>query len=141
MRAPLRVGIIGCGCVAVIAAILRFSGASLAMADEKTAPAGKPLAHMVYFTLAESTPANRDQLVANCKKYLDQHEGVVYFSVGTLSDYKREVNDREYDVALHLVFKDNAAHDVYQDHPRHQEFITNSKNLWKKVRVFDSVLQ
>ena len=33
-----------------------------------------------------------------------------------------------------------AAHDTYQDHPRHLRFIEENKELWSKVRVFDSYL-
>ncbi len=104
------------------------------------ASAEPKLAHMVYFTLAEATPENRTKLVEACKKYLTGHPGVTYFSVGTLSDMKREVNDRDFDVALNVVFENRAAHDKYQDSPRHQEFI-KLKGLWKKVRVFDSNLE
>lgn len=107
-----------------------------------TARAEEPaLAHMVFFTLADRTPANRDALVAGCKKYLTGHEGTVYFSVGTRAeDFKRDVNDLDYDVALHMVFKNKAAHDKYQSAPRHEKFIEENKALWGKVRVFDSNL-
>lgn len=99
------------------------------------------LGHMVFFTLKERTPEQRAKLADLCRKYLDKHEGTVYFSVGTLAEeFKRDVNDQDWDVALHLVFKDKAAHDVYQDHPRHLEFIKNGKDLWAKVRVFDSYI-
>ena len=99
------------------------------------------LGHMVFFTLKERTPAERTKLADLCRKYLDKHEGTVYFSVGTLAEeFKRDVNDQDWDVALHLVFKDKAAHDVYQDHPRHLEFIKHGKDLWAKVRVFDSYI-
>ncbi len=105
------------------------------------ASGGPKLAHMVYFTLAEATPENRQKLVDACKKHLTGHPGVAYFSVGTLADdFKRDVNDREFDVALNIVFENKAAHDTYQDSPRHQEFLKN-KAIWKKVRVFDSYLE
>jgi hypothetical protein len=97
------------------------------------------LAHMVYFTLKQSTPASRAQLVEACKTYLADHPGVVYFSVGVLADaYRRDVNDRNFDVALHVVFEDNAAHDAYQVEPRHQQFIAENKANWASVRVFDA---
>ena len=48
------------------------------------------------------------------------------------------MNDQEYDVALHLVFKDKAALEAYLPHARHLEFIDKNKALWSKVRVFDS---
>ena len=99
------------------------------------------LGHMVFFTLKARTPEQRAKLAELCRKHLDKHEGTVYFSVGTLAEeFKRDVNDQDWDVALHLVFKDKAAHDVYQDHPRHLEFIKNGKDLWAKVRVFDSYI-
>jgi hypothetical protein len=125
--------------ISVAAMVAHYSQENLVMAaDEKKVGDGQ-LAHMVFFTLKESNDTNRKRLVEACKKYLDGHSGVVYFSVGTLNaDLKREVNDRDYDVALHLVFKDKAAHDRYQDHARHLAFIEDSKALWSKVRVFDS---
>ena len=66
------------------------------------------LAHDVYFTLNESTPANRAKLVAACKKYLTGHPGEVFFAAGTLcEDLRRPVNDVAFDVALHLVVLDD----------------------------------
>jgi hypothetical protein len=125
--------------ISVAALVAHYSQENLVMAADDKQAGDAQLAHMVFFTLREPNDANRKRLVEACKKYLDKHDGVVYFSVGTLnSELKREVNDRDYDVALHLVFKDKAAHDKYQDHARHLAFIEDSKALWSKVRVFDS---
>jgi hypothetical protein len=101
---------------------------------------GEPmLAHMVYFSLKDASPQAKDKLVAACKKHLSGHPGEVFFAAGTLAeDLKREVNDLDFDVALHIVFKDKASQDRYQDAPRHDEFIKENKDAWKKVRVFDS---
>ena len=94
---------------------------------------------MVYFKLKDATPEARTKLVDSCKKYLADQDGLLLFSAGVLADdFKREVNDREFDVALHLVFTDKAAHDKYQDHPDHLKFIDENKDTWAKVRVFDS---
>jgi hypothetical protein len=99
------------------------------------------LAHMVYFKLKDSSPAAKEKLVEACQKYLSGHEGAVAFAVGVLAeDLKREVNDRDFDVSLHLVFENKAAHDTYATHPRHQQFIEENKANWDKVRVFDSYL-
>ena len=98
------------------------------------------LVHNVFFTLKDSTPAARRALVDACHKYLAGHEGTVHFSAGAIADdLARDVNDREFDVALHLVFKDKAAHDTYQTHPRHLKFISENEGNWAKVRVFDVV--
>lgn len=96
------------------------------------------LAHNVYFTLNESTPANRQKLVDACNKYLANHPGTAYYGVGTVCDLDRPVNDRDFDVGLHLIFKDRAAHDAYQVAPLHLQFVAENKATWKKVRVFDS---
>jgi hypothetical protein len=105
----------------------------------KVKKVGPLIGHMVYFKLKEATAANREKLVEACKKYLADHDGVVFFSAGVIGDdFKRDVNDRDWDVALHLVFADKAAHDKYQDHPQHLKFIEENKESWAKVRVFDS---
>ena len=118
-------------------AVVLFWGA----ASRSTEPAAPRLAHMVYFTLKDDSPASRAKLVAACEKYLSGHEGTVHFSTGTLADdMKRDVNDRDFDVALNLVFKSKAAHDTYQSHPRHLSFIEENQSDWAKVRVFDSYL-
>jgi hypothetical protein len=77
--------------------------------------------------------------VAACQKYLSDHEGTVYFSAGIINEgLDREVNDRDFDVALHLIFESRKAHDTYQTHPQHLKFIEENKHLWSTVRVFDS---
>ena len=99
------------------------------------------LSHMVYFTLNDASPAKVQELVDACHKYLSDHEGVVYFSVGTLNrDLARPVNDQGYDVTINVVFASRAAHDTYQTEPRHLKFIEEQKPNWKQVRVFDSDL-
>jgi Stress responsive A/B Barrel Domain len=100
------------------------------------------IAHMVYFTLNDSSPEKINALIGECQHYLDNHPGLDYFAVGTLNrELARPVNDHGYDVSLHTVFKDRAAHDAYQVDPRHLEFIANNKPNWKTVRVFDSNLE
>ena len=80
------------------------------------------------------------ELVFGCKKYLTDHPGTVFFAAGVLADTKRDVNDRDYHVALNLVFEDRAAHDAYQIAERHDQFISEHKHNWRQVRVFDSVV-
>lgn len=102
----------------------------------------KMLAHNVYFSLNDNSPAAKEKLVAACKKYLSGHPGAVFFAAGTLAaDLNRDVNDREFDVALQIVFKDKAAHDVYAKAERHLKFIAENQDNWKKVRVFDAYVE
>jgi Stress responsive A/B Barrel Domain len=100
------------------------------------------IGHMVYFKLKDGSAKATADLVASCDKYLSGHDGTIYYSAGTLAqDLKRDVNDRDFDVALHLVFKDRPSYDKYADHPRHEEFIKLGKDNWSKVRVFDAYVK
>ena len=118
------------------------SSATESASKSTAADRSAPLAHIVFFTLAESNDAHRLKLVEACKKYLAEHEGVVYFGVGVNApEYDRAVNDRDYDVALHLVFETAKHQDAYQTHPQHLKFVEECKGLWKQVRVFDSRLE
>lgn len=97
------------------------------------------LVHNVYFTLHDNSQAARDKLLAACRKYLTGHPGTTFFACGTVADeYARPVNDRNYDVGLHVIFESRAAHDAYQVAQRHLDFIAENKENWKQVRVFDS---
>jgi hypothetical protein len=100
------------------------------------------LAHNVYFALNDNSADTRRKLLEACRKYLTGHPGTVFFACGTLADaLNRPVNDRNFDVALHIVFTDQVAHDRYQDSPRHIQFVNENKSGWRQVRVFDSVVE
>jgi len=131
---------LACGIVLglAVAAFAMLGGCERSEAAEE---GGSMIAHNVYFSLKDNSPEARKKLVDACKKYLTKHPGEVFFAAGTLAeDLKRPVNDRDFDVALHIVFQDQASHDKYQDDKRHKEFIEENKDNWKKVRVFDSVV-
>jgi hypothetical protein len=116
--------------------------ASPLMVDATGAGTAEPqLAHMVYFKLKDNSGGSRARLVAACKLLLTNHPGTVSFATGTLAgDFTREVNDKNFDVSLHLVFVNKAAHDKYQEDPRHVKFVEENRENWEKVRVFDSYL-
>jgi len=100
------------------------------------------LAHQVFFKLKDNSPEAREKMLADCEKFLKPHAGIVFFAVGTVCDeLKRPVNDRDWDVALHIIFTDKAAHDVYQDTEAHNAFIAANKENWAGVRVFDSIVR
>ncbi|MBP3958802.1 Dabb family protein [Gemmata sp. G18] len=122
----------------VAAALVAYCGMPASADDKKPTMIG----HMVYFKLKDNTAENRKKLVTACEKYLSEHPGTVFFSAGEIGDeFKRDVNDRDWDVALHLVFVDKAAHDKYAVDKEHLKFIDENKANWAKVRVFDSELR
>jgi hypothetical protein len=100
------------------------------------------LAHNVYFALKDTSEINAAALVAACKKYLASHPGIVFFACGRREPkLSRPVNDRDFDVSLHIVFDTIAAHDAYQDAPLHHTFVEENRDNWAKVRVFDSEVE
>src|SRR4051794_33064166 len=67
------------------------------------------IGHMVYFKLNDNSDAKVQELVAACDKYLKDHQGTAFYAAGGLAkEFTREVNDRDWDVGLHLVFKSKA---------------------------------
>ncbi len=99
------------------------------------------LAHHVFFTLKDKSEEAVEAHLAACRKYLDDHDGLVDFSIGRRDpELVREVNAR-YDVSLHCVFADRAAHDAYQVHQRHLDFIEENKHNWESVQVCDSTIE
>jgi hypothetical protein len=100
------------------------------------------LCHDVFFKLNDRSPNAIAKMIGDCKKYLTVQPGIVFFCCGGLEpELARPVNDRDWDVALHIVFTDRAAHDAYQDDPDHNKFIAENKANWAGVRVFDSLVE
>ena len=116
--------------------------ALLAGALLPSAEAAEPqLSHSVMFTLKDRSAKSREAFVASCEKYLTGHRGAVSFTIGTIAeDVKEPVSDREFDVALHVVFEDKAALAEYLKSERHNQFVAQIKDKIAKVRVFDSYL-
>jgi hypothetical protein len=124
-----------------VCAALALRMAPDAGGSASAAAAAEPaVIHNVYFALKDKTPEAAQKLVDSCKKYLAPQPGVTYFAVGVLAkELNRPVNDLDWDVGLHVVFKDKAAHDKYQTDAQHEKFIAENKENWAKVRVFDTL--
>ena len=97
------------------------------------------LAHNVFFKLKDSSDEAIKKLCDSGREFLSGHPGEAFFAIGTLNkELDREVNDKEFDVALHVIFETKEAQDVYQTADRHLKFIELNKDNWASVRVFDS---
>ena len=123
-------------------ALCLLSLTTLWIAAPGSASAADPkLAHNVYFSLKDNSDAAKDKVVASCKKYLSGHPDTVFFAVGVLAkDMKRPVNDQDFDVSIHVVFTNKAAHDKYNTSERHLKFIDENKAAFKKVSSVRLVL-
>ncbi len=95
--------------------------------------------HCVYFTLKDKSESAVEELIEDSHKYLAPIPGIVFYAIGPMADeMHRPVNDRDFDVALHVAFTDKAAADAYQDHDEHNVFVEKHSGNWEKVRVFDA---
>lgn len=81
----------------------------------------------------------REQLVGDCRTLLSGIPAVRHLWAGRPAGTEREVVDNSYDVGLCVILDDAAAHDVYQAHPLHKEFIARNKEHWVRIRVYDFV--
>jgi hypothetical protein len=123
----------------LVAGLLLAAPLSPKAEDKPLAKAAMQIGHMVYFKLKDASPAAQLKLVEACDTYLEARDGVVFYAAGVRGEeFKRAVNDLDFDVSLHIVFKDKASHDAYEVHPEHLKFIEAGKANWTKVRVFDS---
>jgi len=88
----------------VLAAVLTLSGCANELLINRKG--SMRLVHDVYFTLNDNSKAAQAKLVNDCYKYLSKHPGIVFFAAGELVEsHKRDVNIRDWDVSLHIVFK------------------------------------
>jgi hypothetical protein len=131
--------------------LARLNNPDRILSDEKTRFSARRIAkdgvfrknsgmfiHHVYFWLKADAPASaKDQLVADCRAFLGRIPKVQHLWVGPPAMTPRDVVDNSYAVGLAVVLPDKAAHDVYQGHPLHLEFIARNKAHWERVRVFD----
>ena len=100
------------------------------------------MVHNVYFALIDRSDTAVAALIAACKKYLTVQPGIEFFAAGALArDLTRPVNDRDWDVSLHLVFATPQYQEAYQVDASHHRFIDENKSNWAKVRVFDSLVE
>lgn len=96
--------------------------------------------HTVFFWMKPGvSDADRRQLVSDCLEFLGKVPTVKQIWAGRPAQTPREVVDNSYDVGLTVILPDKAAHEVYQEHPLHLEFIKRNKQNWARVQVYDYV--
>ena len=96
------------------------------------------LVHVVLFNLKSDMT---DEQVAAFERDLmamSKIEHACSFHVGKVAGTeKRPVVQTDWDYMLTVVVDDVAAHDAYQAHPIHKEFVKNQQPFFERVRVFD----
>src|SRR5438045_4716823 len=97
------------------------------------------LVHTVYFWLKTDLTA---QQRADFRKRVESLGGIksvdkIYVGIPAKTE-KRPIIDDSYSVALTVLCKDVAAHDLYQVDPIHLKFINDFKSCWTRVQIYDA---
>jgi hypothetical protein len=79
--------------------------------------------HVVIFWTDPAQAKAAEELVAGAERYLASIPGIVHFHVAKMAPSQRPVVDQSYQVGLYVQFADRQAHDAYQVHPLHREFV------------------
>jgi hypothetical protein len=100
---------------------------------------GRRLAHDVFITLKDDSADACEGLARDCRDALSEIPTVLALDAGTRASAQgRDVNDIEFDVALHVIFKDAEGLEQYLVHPAHTQFVERMMPNVDAVRVFDS---
>lgn len=94
--------------------------------------------HVVIFWTDPAQPGAVRELIEGANRYLRDIPGIVHFHVGRMVPSPRPVVEQSYQVGLNVVFRDKAAHDAYQEHPAHVEFVEKVfRRVCIRVLVYD----
>ncbi|MDO5523043.1 MAG: Dabb family protein [Bacteroidia bacterium] len=111
---------------------------SCATGTKNTDMSGK-FAHHVFFWLKQADDPQvrsdfRDALIK-----LASIETVRFKHIGTPAATNREIIDTTYTFSLLVVFDDEKEHDIYQEHPIHDEFREKYADWWTRVQIYDTI--
>ena len=126
------------------ATVLFASGLSLlltscAQLNCQPAPKAGQVEHVVLVWLNEpGNAAIKDKMVAACRTFPREIDGILSLSIGDALPSDREVVDDSFDLGIVLRFKDKAALDAYEKHPVHVKAVKEvlAPNA-SKLKVYD----
>ena len=126
----------------VSAAILGDWQLNAEEAPAQATSVGPQIAHDLYLSLADNSAENRAAILAEAKRCLAPHPGIVYFATGVQAEKLQGMfSDRDFDLVVHMVFVDSAALAKYARSKLHQEFVVKMAGKVKKLRIFDSEIE
>ena len=98
------------------------------------------LVHSVFFWLRDDIDDARRQAFRAGLESLRAVPVVREMYVGVPADSpSRPVLVTDYDFALTVIMDDMQAHDIYQAHPLHLEFLAQFSGCWTRVVIYDAV--
>ena len=108
--------------------------------DDLGAQPGQIIHHVFFWLNNPDSESDKQHLIEGLNT-LSSIDEVKVLVVGTpASTIEREVVDNSFDVSELMIFESVEAQDAYQVHPIHTEFVENYSHLWKRVVVYDMVV-
>src|SRR5205823_4294492 len=94
--------------------------------------------HHVFFWLKKpASVSDRDSLISGLRRLKDIPQiGQLHVGVPAGTE-QRDVVDHSYQVSELMFFDSLSDQRSYQDHPLHQQFVSECSGLWEKVVVYD----
>ncbi|HQE26679.1 MAG TPA: Dabb family protein [Phycisphaerae bacterium] len=95
--------------------------------------------HCVFFSCKpETADADIEAQIADAQNLLGHIPTVRLVRSGRRdATMQRDVNVKDYDIGLTVLFDDKAGLQTYADHPLHLEYVGKYKQNWAAFRVFD----
>jgi hypothetical protein len=95
--------------------------------------------HSVYYWLRPDLTPDQHATFRAGVHALTTIETVQQAYYGIPAQIDRPVIERGYSMALIVLFRDQVAHDQYQEHTIHHDFREQCSALWSKVVVYDII--
>jgi len=99
-----------------------------------------PFIHTVFFYLNDDVTAEQKSAFEKGMEKLGSAPTIANYRIGKPAMTPREIVDNSYGYSWIVEFANSADQDAYQTEPIHLEFIELYKDLWKEVKVYDSVM-
>jgi len=102
-----------------------------------------PVYHAIYFILKERTDAAFRKAIAESRRYLSSHPGILEFRIGRrCEDLRRGVNDCAFDIGMTILFRSARDYREYLDDPEHEAWYPATARvvMQSETRVLDAYL-
>jgi len=116
------------------------SGSSTPTTENINMNSRAPFIHTVFFYLHDDVTSEQKVAFEGGMKKLGTCPTIDNFRIGKPAMTPRDIVDNSYGYSWIVEFKTSADQDAYQTEPIHLEFIERYEDLWKEVKVYDSVM-
>jgi len=99
-----------------------------------------PFIHTVFFYLNDDVTTAQKLAFEEGMKKLGTAPTIAHFRIGKPAMTPRDIVDNSYGYSWIVEFRNREDQDAYQTEPIHLEFIELYKDLWKEVKVYDSMM-